>query len=406
MSAVESTPIVDVDSHISEPPDLWTSRVPSKWTADVPRVVFSETLRVDDWVVGDRRLFSPGFLAMAGHDDYQPNVPARYSDFDPGAWKPKPRLARLDEFDIYAQVLFPNVLAFFSWPFVRMTDQKLAILCYRIYNDFAAEFASEDRRRLIPTCVVPFWNIDESVRELRRAHELGHRGFVFGWDFQNIGLPPLSDPHWEPLLKVAEELEMPVNLHIAAVTGTEQDTTTVGHVRNEWDSAAYAKQTALMMLGNAGAIAELVTTGIVNKYPRLKWISIESGFGYIPFLLEALDWQWHNSGVARQHPDLALPSLAFRSNVFGSFWFERESMGLLESYAGNMLFETDYPHPTSLSPGPASTADPARVHVKRTLADVPDRAVQKVLFENAAALFKIAPPEGSPSTATMGVKQV
>jgi predicted TIM-barrel fold metal-dependent hydrolase len=183
-----------------------------------------------------------------------------------------------------------------------------------------------------------------------------------------------------------------MNLHIAVGTPTEQDTSAVNKARNEWNSSEYAKRSALVMLSNVGAIGELTTSGIVGRYPDLKWISVESGFGYIPFLLETLDWQWHNSGALRDHPNQLLPSEAFRQSVYGSFWFERESMALLEKYPDNIMFETDYPHPTSLSPGPASTADPARIAVKKSLSGVPDDIVRKVLFENAAGLFKVGPP--------------
>jgi predicted TIM-barrel fold metal-dependent hydrolase len=394
MSAADTTPIIDIDSHISEPPDLWTSRVPKKWVDEVPQVRFNPELGVDDWFVKDLRLVSPGFLAMAGQDKYTPDFPAHYEEFDPAAWQPEARLARLDEFDVYAQVLFPNVLSFYAWAFMAMDDQEIAYECTRAYNDFAVEFASADSTRLLPLAVVPFWNIEESVKELRRAHSIGHRGLVFGWEYERIGLPLLTDKHWEPILKTAEELEMSINLHVAVSTRTEQDTTAINRERTNWDSALYAMQTALVMMSNTKAIALLTTSGILGRYPNLKWISVESGFGYIPFLLESLDWQWHNGGAIKDHPDMPLPSEAFKQSIYGSFWFEKDSLDLLHLYPDNMLFETDFPHPTSLSPGPASTADPARVQVKNAMGHLPDDVVRKVLFDNAASLFKVPKPAG------------
>ena len=53
-----------------------------------------------------------------------------------------------------------------------------------------------------------------SVEEIERCHEMGHHGVNFGWDFQRIGYPALRDPHWEPILKTAEERGLSVNFHV------------------------------------------------------------------------------------------------------------------------------------------------------------------------------------------------
>jgi predicted TIM-barrel fold metal-dependent hydrolase len=393
-TAAMTTPIIDVDSHWSEPPDLWTSRMPKKWAEQTPYVKYNPALGVDDWMVGDQRLVSPGFLAMAGHSEYSPGFPKSYDDFDPAAWQAKPRLERMNEYGVYAQVMFPNVLAFYSWAFREMQDQEAAFAAHRAYNEGLSEFCSEDPERLLAITCVPFWDLEESVKELHRAKELGHRGLLFGWEFERIGLPPITDKHWEPILKTAEELEMHINLHVAVGTRTEQDTSAINKTNLEWNSAEYAGATALAMMSNTAAIVKLTTSGMMERYPNLKWVSIESGFGYIPFLLESLDWQWHNGGAIKDNPQQLLPSEAFRKHMYGSFWFEANSAPLLPQLADNIMFETDFPHPTSLSPGPASTAQGARDTVKRSLDGVPDDVVRKVLFDTASKLYKVAPPAG------------
>jgi predicted TIM-barrel fold metal-dependent hydrolase len=393
-AALDSTLIIDTDSHVSEPADLWTSRVPKKWVEQVPYVVRNEVLGVDDWMVGDKRLMSLGNFAMAGYDGYIPDSPPSLSDADPAAFDPKARLDRLDEYGVYAQVLFPNVLAFFAWAFQGMQDQEIAIACVRAYNDFLTEFASADPARLLPLCVVPYWNLEESLKELERAHEQGHRGLVFGWQFEKVGLPPLRDPHWDPLLKSAQEMGMSINLHVAANSTSEQDSSKMLKAKNEFDRAEYAKTTSLSLVSNITAIAELTMTGFVAKYPDLKWISVESGFGYIPYLLETFDWQWENSGAFKDFPGMDKPSELFRQHIYASFWFEKDAVSLLPRYADNVLFETDFPHPTSLSPGPATSASTARVTVRQNLKDLSDETLEKILWSNAAKLFKVEKPAG------------
>src|SRR4051812_10609371 len=101
--------IIDVDSHVAESPDLWTSRVPDKWRGQVPEIRVTDD-GVEEWWAGTRKFHAAGQMAMAGWRDYFPSFPPTHQDMDPGAWNPVERLKRMDEYGIYAQVLFPNIL--------------------------------------------------------------------------------------------------------------------------------------------------------------------------------------------------------------------------------------------------------------------------------------------------------
>jgi len=59
------------------------------------------------------------------------------------------------------------------------------------------------------------------------------------------------------------------------------------------------------------------------------------------------------------------------------------------------MFETDFPHPTSLSPGPASESPNPRVVIEQSLAGFPDELVGKVLQHTATDLYHLDPPERS-----------
>ena len=111
----------------------------------------------------------------------------------------------------------------------------------------------------------------------------------------------------------------------------------------------------------------------------------------MPFILEAFDWQWRNGGVTREHPEYdLLPSQYFRRQIYGCFWFETDGLRTaLELFPDNMMFETDFPHPTSMSPGPQSAALRPRDYAEQALAGLPESTLQKVLHDNAAALYRI-----------------
>ena len=144
------------------------------------------------------------------------------------------------------------------------------------------------------------------------------------------------------------------------------------------------------MIGLAETVADVLLSDLCIKYPELKFVIVESGFGWLPYFLETLDWQWLNSGAATANPGRELPSFYFRRQVLSTFWFEQEPVSsMIANYADNVMFETDFPHPTSLSPGPASSSAEPRDMAGASLAGVADDVKRKVLYDNAAALYHI-----------------
>jgi len=140
-----------------------------------------------------------------------------------------------------------------------------------------------------------------------------------------------------------------------------------------------------MMVSNGVGLSHLLTSGLCDRFPNLWFVSVESGMGYVPYLIDSLDWHWRGHGAHLRHE--LLPSEYFRRQCAGTFWFETSTLDLLELYPDNFMFETDFPHPTSLSPGPASPAEVPRDHVKRHLAHINVNVLRKVLYENAARIY-------------------
>ena len=134
--------VIDVDTHLTEPPDLWTSRVSPKWGEAVPHV--KNVRGTDYWVAGGNFLNSPGNTAIAGWPDYVPDGPKTYDEIPPPAYEASARLAHMDDEGIYAQVLYPNVAGFGSAYFLKLGDRELVTACVRAYNDFLVEWASAD----------------------------------------------------------------------------------------------------------------------------------------------------------------------------------------------------------------------------------------------------------------------
>ena len=188
------------------------------------------------------------------------------------------------------------------------------------------------------------------MTEIERNAAAGHKSVMMTYQPDGYNLPWLADPHWDPIWNATQDAGLPITFHIDA-----------GREMNVWpgyDPATnLVKLTIMGFLGNTDAISEVIFSGLCHRYPDLDFVSVESGIGYIPYLLESMDWQWINLGLDKAHPERdLLPSEYFRRQVYGSFWFEQDSaLRIIDLIQDNVMYETDFPHPTSITPGPSSS---------------------------------------------------
>jgi predicted TIM-barrel fold metal-dependent hydrolase len=386
MAAVEL--IIDSDSHITETHDVWTSRVPSKFRDDVPRVVRDGGM--DIWMLGDQRLTPVGVTAPAGWPTFPPEYPHTYGDCHPGAYLADERLRYMDEAGIWAQVLYPNVGGFGSEHFLRLQNEELKLLCVTAYNDFLLEWSSADLRRLLPVVATPFWDIEATVREVERCIPLGARGILFTGEPTRFGLPVLGAHHWNPLWELAQDARLPIHFHIGSGGDTLEASSPERYAEHGM-AATQAYTAVLLFMKNGVQCSDLITSGVLNRYPDLKFVSVESGIGWLPFVLDATDYSWLGAfrpGRVRQ-PEDVLPSDLFRRGVYVTYWFEsvapRHFLDLIP--VDNILFETDFPHTTCLFGNIQET-------IKSGLGHVDDVTRHKILWDNAAHLYRIDdPPE-------------
>lgn len=381
--------VIDTDTHIIEPYDLWTSRISvAKWGDRVPHVKYDKEAKEDAWYFNDQRIGVAAGAAMAGWHEYPPKHPRVWEDVAPSAWRAEDRLKKMDENGIYAQILYPNVAGFGAGQYLGLEDPELMLLCVQAYNDWVAEWASADKKRLIPQAAMPFWDMDLCIKEMERAAKIGHKGLILTSEPQHFSLPKLTDPHWDRFWAAAQDFELPINFHIGS--GDLSDFTLV-HERNG-EHAAFASLPILFTMQNSRVIAQLVMGGICHNFPKLNFVSVESGVGWLPFALDMMDWMWKNGGVREDRPELdLLPSEYFQRQIYGCFWFERRTLksAIDQLGADNIMYESDFPHPTSMSPGPASIAVPPKQYIQETLQDYPAETVEKILYGNAAKVYHL-----------------
>jgi hypothetical protein len=149
----ERYPVIDVDTHITEPPYTWSSRMASKRGDAVPHVERLDGF--DVWIINGRPWAKPGNTAMAGFDGTLPDGPRTYDDMHPAAWDPTARVAFKDEQGVLAQVLYPNIGGFGAGAWLQHGDPEFALECVQAYNDFQTDFASIAPERLLPDHLPP-----------------------------------------------------------------------------------------------------------------------------------------------------------------------------------------------------------------------------------------------------------
>src|SRR5258708_17427655 len=170
--------VIDTDAHVTEPANLWTSRLPDKYQGDAPTIEYVPSTESMHWRIGNWVTSPIGNSAIAGWPEYYPSVPHNFEEMDPACYDSKQRLARMDEYGISAQVLYPNVLGFEAGLFMSM-DRGFATACVRAWDDFITEWASADPPRLLAMTMLPVLDLDASVAEIRRCHALGPPGGLF-----------------------------------------------------------------------------------------------------------------------------------------------------------------------------------------------------------------------------------
>ncbi len=381
--------IIDTDSHITEPYDLWQSRAPASWKDRLPRVqTIGDRLH---WIVDrDTDLGRVGAASVVSKDGSKSKgvefFQWGHADVHVASYDMKARVEMLDSFGIHAQLIYPNLAGFGNQKFVSLEDDELRRLCATVYNDAMAEIQSDTGERILPMALMPWWKIEDCVDVVRRACEMGLRGIVMCSDPDSIGMPDLGDDAWTPFWEICNDLEMPVNFHIGA-----SETSFNMFSRASWPSMGQLRGLALgsanLFTENGRVLGNLLYSGVLERFPKVKVVSVESGIGWIPFMLEALDYEWEETDSQAECKLSMPPSEYFKRQVYGSFWFEKVAPKYLIDVIGedNIMFETDFPHPTCLYPD-------VKGYIEEVTADWSDSRRRKILQDNAAKLYKIKLP--------------
>jgi len=376
--------IVDTDTHVTEPADLWTSRLPASWGDQVMHVAWNDEDRSEGWYIGDRMVKRAWTGAMFGWTEPFPSSPPTLDEAHPATHDLHARLRVMDEEDVRVAVLYPNIAGLAFDPFLDLPDRELGLAHIRAYNDFLVDWISDAPDRFVPLAVIPYWDVPAAVAEIERVAAAGHRGVVTTGAPQVHGQPYLGDRHWDPMWAACQDAGLPVSFH--AANGDISAHIHPDRARVDGAEVTVARASTASFLDNAQQVLDLILGGVLVRFPILDFISVESGLGWVPFVMESADYHFKKQRVDKARPEFGdlLPSDLFRRQVYVNYWFERlEPWHLAAISADHILFETDFPHPTCLY------GDEVRAAIANGLGDHPQEIQDKILWKNAARLFRL-----------------
>ncbi len=377
--------IIDTDTHISEPHDLWTSRAPSRYRDDVPH--FVEKDGTSSWILNDVVIGGATASAVVGSNGEKELGTGFFrmgiDDVHAACYETKARVQMMDTLGIHAQIVYPNLAGFGGQNFMKASDEQLRLVCVQIYNDAMAEMQAESGERLFPMAVMPWWNAEQMAAEARRCAAMGLRGVVTCSNPHDAGTPDLSDAIWNPFWETCCELSLSINFHIGS-----SESVMGWFGRTPWPSFDQEQKLSIassnLFLGNAQVIGNLIYGGVPERFPQAKFVSVESGIGWIPFFLEALDHQMGETAPSLAAKLSLTPTEYFHRQFLACFWFERVAIDRLLDIIGvnNVMFETDFPHPTCLYPK-------SNERVRATMAGLDHATRKRIVQDNAAELYRI-----------------
>jgi predicted TIM-barrel fold metal-dependent hydrolase len=373
--------IFSADSHVTEPGDLWVQRIDKELQFRAPRVEQRERNgRIEDlWIYEG---FPPhpvgvGMGAAArtgpGNSNFREQGKG-YADALKGGWDPEARLKDMDLDGVEGEIIHTTLGFRLFW----LADPKLQRACFRVYNDWLAEYCSYAPERLIGVPLISLCDIDEARKELRRTYDLGLRGAMI-WLQPPAEYPQYTSLLYDPFWADAEEMGMPMVLH--EITGAGESRLSPSAYWNEDLSLA----SMIRAHEPQRTIAQLIMSGVCERFPKLTFTSAENGLDWLP---------WYVSRVQRARPGSYPTKLTmepieyFYRNIAFTYINEphavenREIIGI-----DNLMFATDYPH--SASTWPKSQEIVAR---DMTNNNVPEEEKRKLIHDNVLRIFNVHAP--------------
>ncbi len=368
--------MLDADSHVSEPLNLWQERLPAKYRDIAPHMETEYQGRPGAWwfIEPDREPHNVilGFGANKSLEELHELLKGfSYAGAHRGGWDPAQRVKDMDQDGVAGDVLYTTLGFRMFW----IKDAGFQRACFQVYNDWLAEFSSYSPKRLKGLGLISLYDPKLAAEDLADCAKKGLAGAIV-WASPPEELPFYSESY-DPFWAAAEELSMPLSLHEFA-----------GFRWVDWDASAKKRTIAAGINSHEveTTFSTLIMSGVLERFPGLKVVSAELNCGWLPYFLRRLDERFEARGV-RVHgsafpTQLTLrPSEYFRRQLYATFIDDafgvahRSDIGV-----GNLLWSSDFPHSATFWPH-------SREKIAKDFQGVGENDKQKILSQNTAKLY-------------------
>lgn len=374
--------IISSDSHVIEPPDLWEKGMPAELKDRAPKVYFDE--KVDAWMFGAPGVQEQavGALFMAGGkpEEREAYRKAGFSIARPGGWDPIARMGDMVTDGVCAEVLYPSLgLGLYC-----IDDAAYQEALFRVYNDWIIDYCSKVPDRLYGVGLISMYNVDHALKEMERCKKAGLVGTMI-WQVPDAKLPFTSE-HYERFWAASQDLDLPVHLHILTGFGDSMHRQTAHGIKRIRIGIEQTREIE-------DALFDIIFTGVLERYPKLKIVSVENEVGWMPFWLGQCDKSFKRHRHREKLTIDKLPSEYFHRQIYATF-FNDHVGGKLFSWWGvdNCMWSNDYPHQNSTWPN-------SRDVIARDMADLPAASRDKLLNTNVRKLYNLKAPASLPAAA-------
>ena len=393
--------LISCDSHGQVDADNWTKRMSkAKWGDAIPQLVKTQDINnmvrdwgekdVERWKANGKWLEPRGVsnaanvmreiaMQVAGVTKKTAEAgeyfPQRWSELPKKVYDPAERVKAMDEDGVDAEVLFHNTPFQGATCFIGTPDYELDVV--KAMNDGMGEF-SQYSDRYIALTMLPYMNgIETTVEEVERSTKMGHRGInmLAEPSYQNKELKHFNDRYWDPLWASCQDMKIGVHWHAGAGVNLEFERWK-GYTNQE----AGASGRASSFITPAEYLPNALFSGVLERYPSLKFMTAETGLGWVLYILEGCDHEWERRKLWTEGLKTR-PSELFRRQMYVDFWYEAAGIELRHDIGmKNIVWESDFPHVTSTYPDSWKFVD-------WTMAGIPQDERDQLLWKNAIDLY-------------------
>ena len=372
--------VISADSHIVEPPDLYESRIDPKFRSRAPRMERHRTRtgqEYDAWYLDGVRVGTVGSVIQAGRRFEDPgsiDFLGVWEDVRKAAYEPHAMLEELEADGVWGACLQPSQGLFWY----RLPDSELLSALCRAYNGWITDFCRAAPGRFRGIGMLNVDDVDDACQELERCAERGLAGAFI--PVYPVAERPYRHASYDRLWWTAQDLEMPLLLHVATMRGGIPGSEFTIDI-NQLTAAGLANSDYWMRY----SLTAMIFAGVFDRYPRLKVGSVEHETAWVPHWLRQMDFTYRERpalGRAWKSRHAMLPSEYWQRNMFVEFMEDDCGIRLRDVIGvDNMLWGNDFPHAESTWPK-------SREFLDRIFAGAPDEDRRKITADNAARIFR------------------